>query len=102
MLPGLGRYFFTDQVIQQKPLLRFIGILIKRPGTGGLADRIPGPHRARLDGFTESAHTAYLSMFRFNPDPVAVIEAVLCTNARAQEQVIVRMNLAQPGVLGIP
>jgi hypothetical protein len=75
MLPGLvRRQFFRDQVIEQKALLRFVGLGCQPPGTGRLADGVPGPDGARLDRLGEPRTCNGPCQRRLDPDPVAVCD----------------------------
>ncbi len=89
-------------MVQQKPLLRLIGLGIEVPGTGGLANRIPGPDGARFDRLTEAAHATHLAMHRFHPDPVTILKTIGHTNTGVEIEVVVGVNLSQPRILRIP
>src|SRR3989304_241331 len=56
----------------QEALLRFVGVRREMPRAFRLADCIPRPYRAGLDGLGVAAHAAHSPVRRFNPDPAAV------------------------------
>src|SRR3954470_24034462 len=72
------------------------------PRTLAFADRIPSPHRTRLNGFAVSAHAPDFAVHRLNPHPFTVPDALLSSRARIDEQIVMRMYLSQPRVLRIP
>ena len=92
----------ADQVIEQEAELGLVGAGREVPRAGRLADGVPGPHGARLHGFGIARHAAYLAPHRLDPDPAAVVYALGPRDPRIDEQIVVRVDLAQPGVLRIP
>ena len=72
------------------------------PGAVGLADRVPGPHGAGLDRLAVAQHAAHLAPLALDPAPAAVGDAGALRGQRIDVQVVVAVDLAQPGVLRIP
>ena len=89
-------------MVEQKAALRFIGVGAQVPGTGRFADGIPGPDGAGLHRFRVTAHAAHLAPLRLHPHPAAIGNALGAGGPGADEQVVVAVNLAQPGILRVP
>ena len=73
--PAPERQLLADQVVQQEALARLVGTGRELPGAVGLADRVPGPHRAGLDRLAVAQHAAHLAPLALDPAPAAVGDA---------------------------
>ena len=70
------RKLVGDQVVQQEPAPRLVGVGVEPPRARRLADRVPRPHGARLDRFRVARHAAHLAPRRLDPHPAAVGDAL--------------------------
>ena len=96
------RQLVADQVVQEEALPRLVGAGRELPGAVGLADRVPGPHRARLDRLAVAQHAAHLPQrLSTQHQPPSAMPAA-ARGQRVDVQVVVAVDLAQPRVLRIP
>jgi len=89
-------------MVQQKAALRFVRVGPEIPRARRLADRIPCPYGARLDGFAVARKAAHLAPLRFDVDPAAVFDALRRRRARIHVQIVLAMYLTQPRILRVP
>ena len=89
-------------MIQQKAAPRFVGVFREMPRATRFADGIPRPHGARLHRLRVAAHAAHLAVHGFHPQPAAVGDACGLCCFCVYKQIVMRVYLAQPGVLRIP
>ena len=89
-------------MVQQKALATFWNVIIQAPSTFSLTDRVPRPHRAGLHGLAVAHHAAHLAPAAFHPAPAAVFDAGRLCGDRVDVQVVMAVDQAPPGVLGVP
>ena len=89
-------------MVEQKALARLVRAGGELPGAVGLADGVPGPDRAGLYCLAVAQHAAHLAPLAFHPGPAAVGNACGLRGAGVDVQVVVAVDLAQPGVLRVP
>src|SRR3984893_16692014 len=93
---------FRDEVVEQEADTRFRCILVERPCTRTLADRIPRPDGVRIDPVHEARPAFELAVAALDPDPVLILDSQLHRNIAMQVNPVFRKDLAEPGILRAP
>ena len=91
-----------NQVVQQKSSREFGRIRREVPGAAALADRVPGPHRVRVDPVHQLDLRLDPAGMARHIDPVVVVEAERAGRGAVDEQPVLAEDLAQPGILRVP
>jgi hypothetical protein len=88
--------------LSRKPSFDSLASGVQVPGAGSLADGVPGPHRARLHrlGVARLQRTLPHCDSTQIQSPSSMPAGSRAV--RVDEQVVVRVDLAQPGVLRVP
>ena len=101
-IAAVRRQQFGDQVVEQKALAELGRVGSEVPGAAALADRVPGPHRVRVDPVHQLGRHADPAVMARHPDPVVVGEAERPAVDPVHEQPVVAEDLPQPGILRVP
>ncbi len=93
---------FRDQMVEQKSLAELGRVGVEVPGPGALADRVPGPHRVRVDPVHQLRRDADPPVMARDPHPIFLVEAERPAGHPVDVQPVVAEDLAQPRVLRMP